>query len=178
MRCTLPFEWAGDPRICMASIIWINPDSTTWIRSPCKSHKGELAVDVTLEKSVVKRTGDAWRIIMDSCLPVLHLIDTRRSIPYAIKQTQELLGISCAFDQAVQVFLDFLYHLMNCSTLGFDANQLNGTAFCFYFYFLYFPLLFLLRETTDVVAHCAAPGQIGDNGGKGCSERASPSLGK
>lgn len=162
----------------MASIIWINPDSTTWIRSPCKSHKGELAVDVTLEKSVVKRTGDAWRIIMDSCLPVLHLIDTRRSIPYAIKQTQELLGISCAFDQAVQVILDFLYHLMNCSTLGFDANQLNGTAFCFYFYFFYFPLLFLLRETTNVVAHCAAPGQIGDNGGKGCSERASPSLGK
>lgn len=60
-------------------------------------------MDVVLEKSAVKQSGDAWRIVLDSCLPVLHLIDTRRSIPYAIKQVQELLGISCAFDQAVQV---------------------------------------------------------------------------
>ena len=103
MRCILPLQWTGDPRICLANIIWINPDSTTWIRNPCNSQKGELALDVVLEKSVVKRSGDAWRIVLDSCLPVLHLIDTRRSIPYAIKQVQELLGVSCAYDQAVQV---------------------------------------------------------------------------
>ncbi|KAL6130072.1 hypothetical protein ACLB2K_068453 [Fragaria x ananassa] len=92
----------GDPRISSANIIWINSESTTWIRSPNKSLKGELALDVVLEKSVVKQSGDAWRIALDCCLPVLHLIDTRRSIPYAIKQVQELLGVSCAFDQAVQ----------------------------------------------------------------------------
>lgn len=40
---------------------------------------------------------------MDSCLPVFHLIDSQRSIPYAIKQVEDLLGISCAFEQAVQV---------------------------------------------------------------------------
>lgn len=40
---------------------------------------------------------------MDSCLPVFHLIDSQRSIPYAIKQIEHLLGISCAFEQAVQV---------------------------------------------------------------------------
>ena len=95
--------WTGDPRITSANIIWIDPDTTTWIRSPNKSQKGEWALDVVLEKSVVKQSGDAWRIVLDSCLPVLHLIDTRRSIPYAIKQIQELLGVSCAFDQAVQV---------------------------------------------------------------------------
>lgn len=62
-----------------------------------------MALDVVLEKSVVKKSGDAWRIVLDCCLPVLHLIDTSRSIPYAIQQVQELLGVSCAFDQAVQV---------------------------------------------------------------------------
>jgi len=62
-----------------------------------------LALDIVLEEEAVKQSGDAWRIVLDSCLPVLHLIDTRRSIPYAIKQIQELLGISCTFDQAIQV---------------------------------------------------------------------------
>ncbi|KAJ0046373.1 hypothetical protein Pint_05805 [Pistacia integerrima] len=92
----------GDPRISSANIVWISPDTTTWIRNPSKTRKGELAVDVVLEKSVVKQSGDAWRIVLDSCLPVLHIIDTGRSVPYAIKQIQELLGIACAFDQAVQ----------------------------------------------------------------------------
>lgn len=93
----------GDSRVSTVNIIWINPDTPAWIRSPCKSQKGELALDVILDKDAVKQTGDAWRIVMDSCLPVNHLIDTNRSIPYAIKQVQELLGISCAFEQAVQV---------------------------------------------------------------------------
>ncbi|GMH09851.1 hypothetical protein Nepgr_011692 [Nepenthes gracilis] len=92
----------GDPRISTVNIIWISPDTTTWIQGPCKSHKGELAVEVVLEKKAVKQSGDAWRIVLDCCLPVFHLIDTVRSIPYAIKQIQDLLGISCTFDQAVQ----------------------------------------------------------------------------
>ncbi|GAU37621.1 hypothetical protein TSUD_365410 [Trifolium subterraneum] len=91
-----------DPRISSASIIWVNPGTNTWVRNPSKSSNGELALDVILEKEAVKQSGDAWRIVLDSCLPVLHLIDTRRSIPYAIKQIQELLGISCTFDQAIQ----------------------------------------------------------------------------
>ncbi|KAJ0046600.1 hypothetical protein Pint_05268 [Pistacia integerrima] len=98
----------GDPRISSANIVWISPDTTTWIRNPSKTQKGELAVDVVLEKSVVKQSGDAWRIVLDSCLPVLHIIDTRRSVPYAIKQIQELLGIACAFEQAVQVSRNIL----------------------------------------------------------------------
>ncbi|KAF5729322.1 DNA-directed RNA polymerase E subunit 1 putative isoform 1 [Tripterygium wilfordii] len=92
----------GDPRICSANIVWVSPETTTWIRNSARTRRGELAVDIVLEKSVVKQSGDAWRILMDSCLPVLHLIDTTRSVPYAIKQVQELLGVSCAFDQAVQ----------------------------------------------------------------------------
>ncbi|KAK9682199.1 hypothetical protein RND81_10G057200 [Saponaria officinalis] len=91
----------GDPRICTVNIVWINSGTTSWVQSPSDS-KGELAVEVTLEKTAVQQSGDAWRIVLDCCLPVFHLIDTRRSIPYAIKQIQDLLGISCGFDQAVQ----------------------------------------------------------------------------
>ncbi|XP_058765597.1 DNA-directed RNA polymerase V subunit 1 isoform X1 [Vicia villosa] len=92
----------GDPRISSANIIWVNPGSNTWVRNPSKTSNGELALDVILEKEAVKQSGDAWRIVLDSCLPVLHLIDTRRSVTYAIKQIQELLGISCTFDQVIQ----------------------------------------------------------------------------
>ncbi|KAL2326371.1 hypothetical protein Fmac_025429 [Flemingia macrophylla] len=92
----------GDPRISSANIIWVSPDTNTWVRNPYKSSHGELALDVILEKDAVKQSGDAWRIVLDSCLPVLHLIDTSRSVPYAIKQIQELMGISCTFDQAIQ----------------------------------------------------------------------------
>ncbi|XP_021752923.1 DNA-directed RNA polymerase V subunit 1-like [Chenopodium quinoa] len=92
----------GDPRISTVNITWISPGTTTWVQSPCSSTKGELAVEVALEKTAVRQSGDAWRIVLDCCLPVFHLIDTRRSIPYAIKQIQDLFGISCAFDQAVQ----------------------------------------------------------------------------
>lgn len=96
-------NYAGDPRVSTANVVWISPDTPTWIRSPGKSPIGELALDIVLEKEAVRKSGDAWRVVMDSCLPVMHLIDTRRSIPYGIKQVQELLGISCAFEQAVQV---------------------------------------------------------------------------
>ncbi|KAG7032636.1 DNA-directed RNA polymerase V subunit 1, partial [Cucurbita argyrosperma subsp. argyrosperma] len=92
----------GDPRISSANVIWISSDSTSWERNPSRWQDGELALDVCLEKSAVKEDGDAWRNVLDCCLPIIHLIDTRRSVPYAIKQVQKLLGISCAFDQTIQ----------------------------------------------------------------------------
>ncbi|CAN8284790.1 unnamed protein product [Cochlearia groenlandica] len=92
----------GDPRISSANIIWNSPEMTTWIRNRHASRRGEWVLDITVEKSAVKQSGDAWRVVIDSCLSVLHLIDTKRSIPYSIKQVQELLGLSCAFEQAVQ----------------------------------------------------------------------------
>ncbi|KAI3709956.1 hypothetical protein L2E82_39726 [Cichorium intybus] len=92
----------GDPRVKEANIIWISPETTVWIRNPNQDKRGELAIDVILEKEAVKKSGDAWRTVMDTCLPIIHLIDTTRSIPYAIKQVEDLLGISCAFEQAVQ----------------------------------------------------------------------------
>lgn len=92
----------GDSRVKMANIIWIDPDSTPWVRKSEKARKGELALEVVVEKDTVKQRGDAWRIVLDCCLPVMNLINTKRSIPYGVQQIQELLGISCAFDQSVQ----------------------------------------------------------------------------
>ncbi|XP_058110909.1 DNA-directed RNA polymerase V subunit 1-like [Magnolia sinica] len=92
----------GDPRVHMANIIWIGSDSTTWVRNDGKFQKGEVAVEVGIEKDVAKKSGDGWRVAMDSCLPVMHLIDTRRSTPYGVQQIQKLLGISCPFGQSVQ----------------------------------------------------------------------------
>ncbi|KAJ9190567.1 hypothetical protein P3X46_001754 [Hevea brasiliensis] len=131
----------GDHRISSANIIWVSPDTTTWIRNPSRTQKGELALDVVIEKSAVKQSGDAWRIVLDSCLPVLHLIDTTRSIPYAIKQVQELLGVSCAFDQAVQrlstsvtmvakgVLKEHLILLANSMTCGGNLVGFNSGGY-------------------------------------------------
>ena len=57
----------GDPCICSANIIWVSPDTTTLMRNASKTQKGELALDVT-----VKQNGDAWRTVIDCCLPILN----------------------------------------------------------------------------------------------------------
>ncbi|KAK9106967.1 hypothetical protein Syun_022978 [Stephania yunnanensis] len=64
----------GDPRVEAATIIWVSPDASNWVRNPGRARKGET--------------------ICGS--------DTKRSIPHAIKQVQELVDISCAFDQVVE----------------------------------------------------------------------------
>ncbi|KAM7264633.1 hypothetical protein ACFE04_002316 [Oxalis oulophora] len=92
----------GDPRIFSVNIMWVAPDASSWIKNNSNNRKGEIVVDIVIEKSFVKESGDAWRVAMNSCLPLLHLIDTTRSIPYAMKEGQELLGISVSFNQAVQ----------------------------------------------------------------------------
>ncbi|KAL3651837.1 hypothetical protein CASFOL_004839 [Castilleja foliolosa] len=135
----------GDDRVASADIVWISPDKATWSMSPSKGPKGELALDIIMEKEAVRKTGDAWRVLMDSCLPIIHLIDTKRSIPCAIKQVQELLGISCAFEQAVQrlstsvtmvtkgVLKDHLLLLANSMTcagtfIGFNAGGIKSLS--------------------------------------------------
>ncbi|XP_068662157.1 DNA-directed RNA polymerase V subunit 1 isoform X2 [Aristolochia californica] len=92
----------GDSRLSQTNIIWTHPNSMGWVRKEGKSLKGEVALEILVEKDAVKQHGDAWRVVLDSCLPLMHLIDVNRSIPYGMKQIQELLGISCAFEQAVQ----------------------------------------------------------------------------
>ncbi|XP_078429517.1 nuclear RNA polymerase D1B isoform X2 [Wolffia australiana] len=64
--------------------------------------QGEVVVEVVVGKEEAKSHGDAWRVVLDCCLPVMHLLDTRRIIPYGINQIQDFLGISSAFDQSLQ----------------------------------------------------------------------------
>lgn len=92
----------GDPRIQEAKIMWVGSDAQSWVKNTRKVSKGEPTVEIVVEKNEASKQGDAWRIAMDACIPVIDLIDTRRSIPYGIQQVRELLGISCSFDQIVQ----------------------------------------------------------------------------
>lgn len=127
----------GDPRIQAAKIIWVESDATSWVKNTRKVSKGEPALEIIVEKDEAVRNGDAWRTTMDACLPVLNLIDTRRSIPYGIQQVKELLGISCAFDQAVQrlsttvkmvsrgVLKDHLILVSNSMTCTGNLNGFN-----------------------------------------------------
>jgi hypothetical protein len=95
----------GDPRIQEAKITWVGSDATSWVKHTKKASKGEPALEIVVEKGEALQNGDAWRIAMDACIPVMNLIDTRRSIPYGIQQVWKLLGIACSFDQVVQVRL-------------------------------------------------------------------------
>lgn len=99
----MSFCIVGDPRIQEAKVIWVESDATSWVENKQKVSKGEPALEIIVEKDEAVRNGDAWRTTIDACIPVLNLIDTKRSIPYGIQQVRELLGISCAFDQVVQV---------------------------------------------------------------------------
>ncbi|XBI44264.1 hypothetical protein VPH35_108919 [Triticum aestivum] len=92
----------GDPRIQDAKIMWVGSDATPWVKDTKKVSNGEPAVEIIVEKKEARKNGDAWRIAMDACIPVINLIDTRRSIPHGIREVRELLGISCTFDQVVQ----------------------------------------------------------------------------
>ncbi|XP_048537940.1 DNA-directed RNA polymerase V subunit 1-like [Triticum urartu] len=92
----------GDPRVQEAKLTWVGSDATSWVKHTKKISKGEPAVEIIVEKKEAMQNGDAWRIAMDACIPVMNLIDTQRSIPYGIQQVRELLGISCSFDQVVQ----------------------------------------------------------------------------
>ncbi|KAJ1277932.1 hypothetical protein BS78_04G040400 [Paspalum vaginatum] len=125
----------GDPRIQAAKIIWVESDAASWVKNTRKVSKGEPALEIIVEKDEAVRNGDAWRTTMDACLPVLNLIDTRRSIPYGIQQMKELLGISCAFDQAVQRLSTTVtmvsrgvlkYHLILVSNSMTCTGNVNG----------------------------------------------------
>uniref|UniRef100_A0ACD5V8S4 Uncharacterized protein n=1 Tax=Avena sativa TaxID=4498 RepID=A0ACD5V8S4_AVESA len=131
----------GDPRIQEAKITWVGSDATSWVKHAKKVSKGEPAVELVVEKNEALQNGDAWRIAMDACIPVINLIDTRRSIPYGIQQVRELLGISCSFDQVVQrlsttmktvakgILKDHLVLVANSMTCTGNLNGFNNAGY-------------------------------------------------
>ncbi|KAM0856622.1 hypothetical protein ACQ4PT_049017 [Festuca glaucescens] len=131
----------GDPRIQEAKITWVGSDATSWVKHTKKASKGEPAVEIIVEKGEALQNGDAWRIAMDACIPVMNLIDTRRSIPYGIQQVRKLLGIACSFDQVVQrlsttmktvakgILKDHLVLVANSMTCTGNLNGFNNAGY-------------------------------------------------
>ncbi|KAM0861018.1 hypothetical protein ACQ4PT_046172 [Festuca glaucescens] len=131
----------GDPRIQEAKITWVGSDATSWVKHTKKASKGEPAVEIVVEKGEALQNGDAWRIAMDACIPVMNLIDTRRSIPYGIQQVRKLLGIACSFDQVVQrlsttmktvakgILKDHLVLVANSMTCTGNLNGFNNAGY-------------------------------------------------
>jgi DNA-directed RNA polymerase-5 subunit 1 len=94
----------GDSRIQEANIIWIEPQATCWIQnSDTEVQKGELALEITMDITSTRESGNAWGPAMDACIPVMDLIDTTRSVPYSIQQVQQVCGISYTFGRVTQV---------------------------------------------------------------------------
>lgn len=102
---TMPFEailtlepllihLVGDPRVQEAKLIWIELEA---------KQEGELALEITVEKTAAADSGGTWGVVMDACVTVMDLIDTTRSIPYNIQEVQKVFGISCIFDRVTQV---------------------------------------------------------------------------
>ncbi|KAF8702735.1 hypothetical protein HU200_032563 [Digitaria exilis] len=92
----------GDPRVQEARIIWVEPELTCWVQNSSAEQKGELALEITVEKVAAAESGGTWGVVMDSCIPVMDLIDTTRSTPYNIQEVHKVFGISCAFDRVRQ----------------------------------------------------------------------------
>ncbi|KAL6853365.1 hypothetical protein ACP4OV_019394 [Aristida adscensionis] len=92
----------GDPRVQKAKIIWVEPELPCWVKSSSVEQKGELALEVTVEKTAVAENAESWGIAIDACLPVMDLIDITRSMPYSIQEVQQVFGISYAFDRVTQ----------------------------------------------------------------------------
>jgi DNA-directed RNA polymerase-5 subunit 1 len=93
----------GDPRVQEAKLIWVQPELTRWVKNSSAEQKGELALEIAVEKIAAAESGGTWGVVMDACVPVMDLIDTTRSAPCNIQEVQKVFGIFCVFDRVVQV---------------------------------------------------------------------------
>jgi hypothetical protein len=105
----------GDPRVQKTKIIWIEPALPWWVQNSSAEQKGELALEVTVEKDAAEENGDAWGVAMDVCIPVMHLIDITRSMPYSIQGVKHVFGISFAFNRITEVHVSSpLFLILKC----------------------------------------------------------------
>lgn len=105
LQSILHLLFTGDPRVEEANLVRIEPESTFWVQSSGAEQKGEVALEITVEKAAAAESGNAWGVAMNACIPVMDLIDTTRSMPYDIQQVRQVFGISSAFEKVTQVQL-------------------------------------------------------------------------
>ena len=47
----------GDPRVQEAKLIWVEPQLTHWVKNSSAEQKGELALEITVEKIAAAQNG-------------------------------------------------------------------------------------------------------------------------
>uniref|UniRef100_J3L864 DNA-directed RNA polymerase subunit n=1 Tax=Oryza brachyantha TaxID=4533 RepID=J3L864_ORYBR len=131
----------GDPRVEEANLVRIEPESTCWVQSFGAEQKGKVALEITVEKAVAAKTGNAWGVAMDACIPVIDLIDTTRSVPYDIQQVRQVFGISSTFEKVTQhlskavgmvtksVLQDHLTTVASSMTCTGDLHGFNSSGY-------------------------------------------------
>eukprot|EP00250_Pteridium_aquilinum_P008153 c17721_g1_i2 orf=287-4810(-) len=97
----------GDGRIESVSIVPSDLSSEPWMCHVAKDHNGseqhdELAIEVLVKKSWIRKKSDAWHIVQELCGPVRDLIDWSRSIPNSIQGVASLYGIEAAHNYIYQ----------------------------------------------------------------------------
>ena len=102
--------FAGDRRVESISILPSGMSSETWAtsmqRESCRD--SEVAVEITLKDTCVKKKSDAWLIVKELCIPVLDLIDWSLSMPCSVQGIFEIYGIEAAQKFIFQViFIPF-----------------------------------------------------------------------
>lgn len=82
-----------------------NPRCTKYLSSkkPCKNGTGELVLEVTVKKECCKSRGKAWKIVTESCLPIMQLLDWQRCTPYSIQELNHVFGLEAAKGVLLQV---------------------------------------------------------------------------
>uniref|UniRef100_A0A0E0CDC3 DNA-directed RNA polymerase n=1 Tax=Oryza meridionalis TaxID=40149 RepID=A0A0E0CDC3_9ORYZ len=122
----------GDPRVEEANLVRIEPESTYWVQRSGAEQKGEVALEITVEKAAAAESGNAWGVAMDACIPVMDLIDTTRSVPYDIQQVRQHLSKSVGMvtKSVLQEHLTTVASSMTCTgdLHGFNSSGYKATC--------------------------------------------------
>ncbi|XP_024396746.1 DNA-directed RNA polymerase V subunit 1 [Physcomitrium patens] len=134
----------GDERIESVIIVSEDPSRTTWHRGlTCNQELEEelvLEVVVSPTKSKSKR-GDAWASVKQACLPLMHMVDWNRSMPYSIQEIRHALGVEASYQmisQRLGLVLDktaphtrsvHVKLVADMMTFSGDANGFNFSGF-------------------------------------------------
>ena len=98
LHATRNHDFVGDRRVESISILPSGMSSERWAtsmqREPCRD--SEVAVEITLKETCVKKKSDAWHIVKELCIPVLDLIDWSLSMPCSVQGIFEIYGIEAA----------------------------------------------------------------------------------
>ena len=81
----------------MTSESWV----TSMQREVCRD--SEVAIEITIKEAYIKKKSDAWLIVKELCIPVLHLIDWSLSMPCSVQGILEIYGIEAAQNFIFQV---------------------------------------------------------------------------